>query len=248
MQEPDQIVTVNTPQEWQKWVRNICRFTATKQATYLYRHWIEYDKMKDYLLQSKLNQQWWDEYRTKPRKSWFELYCVDKQGNLDLLNRFGCTIPSQRLPAVPWMKAMDYVNSLSPPFYDFILSIFGRWVSPRFSSENQNMVIFMVIQAMDYLRPSINILNWILSAIMMGFTCLHCWPRRTSWAKFVFWLVFVGVFNLAGLLTYLALNHTAVIKCPACSKRRGLAQVNCIRCETVLPAPEHGKFDLIFNN
>ncbi|MHC4556223.1 MAG: hypothetical protein ACYTFW_03485 [Planctomycetota bacterium] len=249
MQEPDQVVTVATPQEWQKWVRNICRFTATKQATYLYRHWIEFGKMTDYYLQSKLNQQWWDDYRTKPKKSWVELYRIDNQGNLNLLNRFSCTIPSQPQPAVrPWMKARDYVNSFSPPFYDLLLSIFGRWISPLVYNTPNMPVFSIIINAIDYLRPSINYLNWILSAIMMGFTCLHCWPRRTSWAKFVFWLVFVGAFNLAGLLTYLALNHTVVIKCPACRKRRGLTQVNCVRCEAVLPAPVQGKFDLIFNN
>jgi len=248
MQEPDQVVTVTIPQEWQKWLRNIYRFTATKQSTYLYRHWIEFNKMPDYYLQRKLNQQWWDDYRTKSKKSWFELYRVDNQGNLNLLNRFGCTVPSQRQFAVrPWMKARDYVSSFSPPLYDLLLSMFGRWVSPLYF-ENQNMVVLMIIQAMDHLlRPSINILNWIISAIMMGFICLHGWPRRTSRAKFIFWMVFAGLFNLAGLLTYLALNHTVVIRCPSCGRRRGLTQVNCVRCGEDLPAPERGKLDLIFN-
>jgi hypothetical protein len=248
MQEPDQVVTVTTPKEWQKWVRNICRFTATKQSTFLYRHWIEFNKMPDYYLQRKLNRQWHDDYRTKPKKSWFELYRVDNQGNLNLLNRFGCTIPSQgQFVVTTGMKVRDYISGFSPPLYDLLLSMFGRWIGPLYF-ENENMVVSMIIRQIDYHRPSINIFNWILSAIMMGFTCLHGWPRRTSRAKFIFWLVFVGIFNLAGLLTYLALNHTTVIKCPACGKRRGLAQVNCVRCRAELPAPVQGKFDLIFNN
>ena len=97
------------------------------------------------------------------------------------------------------------------------------------------------------IQPYGGVINRVLSALMMGFVFLHGWPRRTSWAKFFFWLVFVGLFNLAGLLTYLALNHTVVIKCPACGRRRGLARVDCARCQAQLPAPECGKLDLIFS-
>ncbi len=247
MQEPDQVVTVTIPQEWQKWLRNIYRFTATKQSTYLYRHWIEFNKMPDYYLQRKLNQQWWDDYRSKSKKSWFELYRVDNQGNLNLLNRFGCTIPSQRQPSVrPGEKVRDYINGFSPPLYDLLLSMFGRWISPLYF-ENQNMVVLIIIQAMNHLRPGGSVINLVLSAAMMGFVLWHGWPRRTSWAKFAFWLIFVGIFNIAGLLTYLALNHTVVIKCPVCGKRRGLARVDCVRCQAELPAPERGKLDLIFS-
>ncbi|MHC4891255.1 MAG: hypothetical protein ACYTEO_17520 [Planctomycetota bacterium] len=248
MQEPDQVVTVTIPQEWQKWVSNICRFTATKQSTYLYRHWIEFNKMPDYFLQRKLNRQWHYDYRTKPKKSWFELYRVDNHGNFNLLNRFGCTIPSKRQPAVrPGMKVRDYISGFSPPLYDLLLSMFGRWIS-LLAYNTQNMPVFnIIIRAIDHLRPSINILNWIISAIMMGFICLHGWPRRTSRAKFIFWMVFAGLFNLAGLLTYLALNHTVVIRCPSCGRRRGLTQVNCVRCRAELPAPERGKLDLILS-
>ena len=81
----------------------------------------------------------------------------------------------------------------------------------------------------------------------MVFVSWHGWPRRTSWARFVFWLVFTGLLNITGLLTYLALNHTAVIKCLVCGKRRGLTQVECVRCRGQLPVPERGKLDLIFS-
>jgi DNA-directed RNA polymerase subunit RPC12/RpoP len=50
------------------------------------------------------------------------------------------------------------------------------------------------------------------------------------------------------LLTYLALNHTTVIKCPICGRRRGLKRVDCIRCGAKLPAPEQREVDLIFND
>jgi hypothetical protein len=82
---------------------------------------------------------------------------------------------------------------------------------------------------------------------MVVFAFWHGWSRRTSWIRFIFWLVFVGLFNLAGLLTYLALNHTVVIKCPVCGKRRGLQIENCIRCKVKLPVPEKRELDLILS-
>jgi DNA-directed RNA polymerase subunit RPC12/RpoP len=82
---------------------------------------------------------------------------------------------------------------------------------------------------------------------MMVIAFWHGWARRTSWGKLFVWLVVVGAFNLAGLLAYLALNHTAVIKCPVCGRRRGLERVDCVRCGAELPVPERRKLDLILD-
>ncbi|MHC4123930.1 MAG: hypothetical protein ACYSSI_10185, partial [Planctomycetota bacterium] len=72
--------------------------------------------------------------------------------------------------------------------------------------------------------------------------------RRTSWLKLAFWLIFTGIFNLAGLLTYLAFNHTKTIKCPVCNRYRGLVKVNCVRCGSEMPLPEEKKTDLIYSS
>jgi hypothetical protein len=92
-----------------------------------------------------------------------------------------------------------------------------------------------------------SLLNWLLGLTMVGLAFLHGWPRHTSRPKLIFWLLFILAFNLAGLLTYLALNHSTVIKCPTCNKHRGLDQVNCLRCGTELPTPKRRKLDLILN-
>ena len=84
--------------------------------------------------------------------------------------------------------------------------------------------------------------------MMMAFALWHGWARRTSWVKLILWLIIVGAFNLAGLLTYLALNHTPVIKCPACGKKRGLEMNNCSQCGRPLPIPQRKPTDLIMAN
>jgi hypothetical protein len=196
----------------------------------------------------KLYDKWLEERRGKPRNYWTELYKVDNQGNLDLMNRYDWIRPSTSgfvtKARDPRPTVKRYVSQFSPPLYDFVVRLFGRKIlTSVYATQNRSGLLRMILD----IRPYDGVINRILSALMMVYVFWHGWPRRTSWAKFVFWLVFTGLFNIAGLLTYLALNHTAVIKCPACGKRRGLAQVDCVRCKAQLPAPERGKLDLIFS-
>ena len=115
----------------------------------------------------------------------------------------------------------------------------------RIKSNRSDSFIAACLETMVKDRPGNSVLNWVLSVVMMGFTFWHGWPRRTNLCKLIFWIIFVGTFNLAGLLTYLALNHTTVIKCTTCGKRRGLEKIDCVRCGTVLPIPIQRKTDLI---
>ena len=253
MRNPQQRLTFSIPEDWKDWVGSGCGFTATKQNIYLLRNWIEFRAPPDYFQDEELHEQWRRDYQSKPKTRWVELYKMDNQGGLELLNRYDWTLPPP--PSVPVVKARDprpavkrYVSQISPPFYDYVLRLLGRkfW-SWALDYQNRGDFFYSLARMVLDIRPYGGVINRVLSALMIGFAFLHGWSRRTSWPKFVFWLVFVGIFNLAGLLTYLALNHTAVIKCPICGKRRGLAQVDCVRCQAELPAPERGKLDLIFS-
>jgi hypothetical protein len=94
-------------------------------------------------------------------------------------------------------------------------------------------------------RPGYSYLNYALSAAMLAFALWHGWARRTSWGRMLCWFAVVALFGIAGLLTYLALNHTPVIKCPICGKKRGLERFNCVRCGDILPVPQRKPTDLI---
>lgn len=145
----------------------------------------------------------------------------------------------------PWTKVRHYACQFSTPLYDLAWYLLGGEF--RAYSYRGNDFLSGFAEVTRELRPGNSILNWVLTLAMVGFVFRHGWPRRTSRAKLIFWLAFTLVFNLAGFLTYLALNHTPIIKCSACGKRRGVAQVNCARCGAELPAPERGKLDLILN-
>ncbi len=226
--------------------------TATKQEIFVRNFGSDSFPPKDIIKSPDLYKKWLEERRDKPQNLWTELYKVDNQGNLDLLNRYDWTIPPlsgfevkvrDRRPAV-----QRYVCQFSPLMYDLFIHYAAVRFWPRpYGYGSGNDFFYDLLLMISDIRPHSSIINRILSALMMVFVFWHGWPRRTSWTKFIFWVVFTGLFNIAGLLTYLALNHTTVIKCPVCGKRRGLTRVDCTRCQAQLPAPERGKLDLIFS-
>lgn len=79
---------------------------------------------------------------------------------------------------------------------------------------------------------------WFLSLLCVVMTVWHAWNRQSSWVSHAVWLVFVGVFNVAGLLTYLALHHAVLVRCGACGKKRSLTRPSCVHCAAGLPRPQ----------
>ena len=228
------------------------RFIATKQEIFVRNFGNDMPPPPDINSSKQIIVQWMQKLQKKTTWNiWTELYKLHNNGDLELVNRYDYT---SSLVSKPMTKTKDprppvhrYVSQLSPGIFDFITYFSARFRSRSYLYQNRGTLLYDLLNGVQELQPYKGMINRILSALMMVFVFWHGWPRRTSWAKFVFWLVFTGLFNIAGLLTYLALNHTAVIKCPVCGKRRGLAQVDCVRCQGHLPAPEKGKLDLIFN-
>jgi hypothetical protein len=254
MRNPSENLIVKTPEDWNRWKGEYGRFAATGQCVYLYRHWMDIDSlptMPKKFASPQAHEDWMRDYESRPKKYRVDLYKVDAQGNIALLNRYGWTLPGQTGPRprwiYAWQKTRRCVNQFSPPLYDLLAYLLARCIWSPDSYRSIGEVAREIIMALEQTRPGFRVWNWVLGALMVGFAARHGWPRRTSRAVFIFWLVFVGLFNLAGLLTYLALNHTPVIKCPACGKRRGLAQPQCVRCQGDLPAPKPGKLDLILD-
>jgi len=196
----------------------------------------------------KLYKQLLSKYEGKSYKQWVELYKVDNQANLHLLNRYEWNVPSDFLPRRRKsfrLHVQHAATAFSSPLYDLAWFVLG----PEFFYQRSrgNDFVSGSIQMISELRPVNSLWNWSLGLAMVGFAFWHGRPRQTSRGKLIFWLAFTLVFNLAGLLTYLALNHTTIIKCPVCGRRRGLIQVNCVRCGAEVPKPERRKTDLILN-
>lgn len=196
--------------------------------------------------------EWFKEHRYKPITHWTELYLVDNRGNLESINRFEWIRPPWPKAAVKqgivdWrLRTKTYVTALSSPLF----SLAWRWyykdvATWSYSYQPLNSVIAKII---TYAVPTNKKLNWILGILMVAAVFWHAWPRRTSWARLVFWLAFVAAFNLAGFLTYLAMNHSTMIRCGACGKRRGLEMPDCPACKAPLPLPQQRNVDLMLVN
>jgi hypothetical protein len=228
-------------------------FTATKQVIFVRNYGNDMPLPPDINSSKQVIDQWMQKLQKKTTWNvWVELYKVHNNGDLELVNRYDYTrspvsrsVAKARDPRPPVQR---YVCQFSPLMYDLCIRYVAIRLWPRpYGYGGRNDSFYSLLMMIDDIRPHSGIINRILSALVMVFVFWHGWPRRTSWVKFVFWLVFTGLFNIAGLLAYLALNHTAVIKCPVCGKQRGLTQVDCVRCKAQLPGPERGKLDLIFS-
>jgi hypothetical protein len=259
LRDPNERLTVKTPEEWDSHFGEI---TATKDKVFL-RHTGRQGNPDPY--DHRNWQQWLENYGYKPHKEWVELYEIDAEGNLKLVNRFEWTDFIQRRDRVLSQKWEDFMNrrrkttrytrAISPPFYDLTCPALYEKTGDSYPDRKIIEILTLQLISSDpyfwledqphYIPGSP--LNWILSSLMACAVLLHAWPRRTSKAKLVFWLILVGLFNLAGLLTYLALNHRPVIKCPVCGKNRGLERIDCVRCGAELPRPEPTGHDLIFD-
>jgi len=242
LREPDQRLSLPGP---------YCSITATRQGIFIMRPGTDAARALPPGASAQLQAEWIEQYYNKPQKRWVEVYKVSDDGKLELLKRYDWTIPAPRRPAQmdPLMAARRSVNHFSPPLYALVFRMAGRdfWLNLDRSAKRGNFLSNM-LQAPQWLQPLNSTVSLVLSVLMMGFVFWHGLPRRTSNVQFAFWLVFVGLLNLTGLLTYLALNYTTIVKCPACGRRRGLAQPDCVRCRAPLPAPKPRELDLILRN
>ncbi len=195
-------------------------------------------------------EQWIEKYGYRPYKRWVELYEITPAGETTLVNRYEWTaeaIPRARIATVRFRdKIRKTVMAASPPLYQLA----WRWHYKDMWARRDQMseIGKLVGEILIEMQPWELSINLILSLLMAGVAFWHGWARRTSWVKFAFWIVLVAAFNLAGLLVYLALNHSAVIRCSACGRKRGLERPYCRECKAPLPTPKPRDVDLVLTN
>ncbi len=248
--DPEKTLEINLPKDQPKETYPWQQLSATKAGIFLKNRGNSRYIPKEVWGSIKLIEQWRAKIRKEPSQHWVELYKVDNQGDLELIKRYDWTEPPEKNlnPSVKHTMAktiQHYVRIVSPTLYDLPWKIYGMSIQKLY---RENTFSASLLRATYQIRPNSSILSWILTALMTSLVILHAWPRRTTWHRLIFWTIFTLAFNLAGLLTYLALNHTTVIKCKACGKRRGLERTDCIRCTAELPNPQKRETNLILQS
>jgi hypothetical protein len=216
LREPDERIRCVSPADNPDTKRRHVQVAATREAVYLVLH---------EALPAEPNAPWPTDWKRI-------LHRVGPQGELREVARATSRLSSG------WVRIVDgrsqferYLAAVSPPVY--------RWIRP-------DWIPWPGLLETDFGRWFLTLIPggveaWFLSLAAMVLTGGHVWPREGSWLRRLSWLVLVGLFGVTGLLTYLALNQRAVIRCDACGKRRGLQRSDCVRCGSALrrPRPQH---------
>jgi hypothetical protein len=220
-------------------------FAATRTAIYMFQQTSDANPPKPNE-PLKVRQKYWNEYFKRPHRESVQLYRVENDGKVIVVSKFDWITPVRSIIAREDLQSQirRYLSLVSPPAYRIALrcGVQSQWWLNRVYNNILTDVSWEIVQ---WWHPMNRIANWAVSVLLMGLVLWHGWARRTSWASLVFWVIFAGLFNLAGFLTYWALNHTPVIKCPVCGRYRGIGRTDCVRCGAELPKPEPQKLDLI---
>jgi hypothetical protein len=247
MRQPNQILTFAPPADWDLEEQNIA-LTATENHVYLLRSYQGPKIPKEYRYSEELVNQWREQQRGKSREHWQELYSVNEKGQLNLINRYDWTEPPNKVIDIKTGFAgcvMYYTPDLSPPFYSILWpSLYKYWSSMEYPRTDTIFRLFT--EMIKELHPRHDVSNWSISFVFLLIALWHGYPRRTNWLNLIIWIIVVALFSLAGFLTYWALNHTPLIKCPICGKKRHLEQSRCVHCGSDLPRPQARPTDLVF--
>ena len=240
LKNPDQYIEMQLPEGLPRYYMQL---TANENMVFARsQEIVGYPKSSDHDVLSA----WWKENRYKEKEQRVHLFEVSNGGTLTEKSSFTWTQPIYHQPNIEtsntWKTIHSIANSISSPVPGWLTLKWIRTLAyrtwPVWSRETMKF-----IRAYSAI-PLISI-NLCLMTVFAALAFLHGWPRRTHIAKLIFWTVFVFLFNLPGLLTYLALNHTPIIHCANCGKKRGLLQDACCRCGTALALPKAKETDLV---
>ena len=238
LKRPEQTIETQLPSDF---YTRMARFAADNNTIFA--------RLEDYPEAPKTNDwnvfvTWYRENRNKAKEHRVRLFEVDRMESFTEKSSFVWIEPA-RHPNIVHRTLPDtasrLANSLSSPvpmwLTRHLLKTGNYRQGPVWSRETMQFV-----RGYSTFKTPINLCVMTVCAII---TFLHGWPRRTHIARLTFWIVFVFLFNLPGLLTYLALNHTPIVHCENCNKKRGLMQDVCCRCGTTLPLPKRKETDLV---
>lgn len=243
LRDPAETIRINLPEELKARIRGV---TATKEKIYMRAIDSTLFAPEEIARNPEDYVKWHQERIKKPIENSEQLYEVDSTGNLTLLNKFEWTFHAEQkmhLEDDLQKNFRSFLSKASPPFYDLSNRYFFRFFGRSLYETNRD--IFEVFRIFIHYAPSYNPYSYILSLLMAGIVFFHALPRRKSTAGLIGWVVFAALFNIVGLLVYLALNYSPTIKCHKCNKRRGLNTARCPHCGADLPLVAPDKLNII---
>lgn len=240
LRDPNESIEIKKPEGSNITISTV---TATNEKIYMRARSSELNPPKDININSDKYIKWYQQRIKEPIEYADELYEVDSKGDIKLINKFEWV----KLPhdiqlskeTLLEQKTIKSLAKISPAFYDIV----GRPIFRMLVRYNRNYLT--TYSEIFEFAPNFNVYSYLFSLVLAVIVFLHAWPRRKSIAGLIGWIIFVALFNVVGLLIYLALNFTPVIKCQKCGKKRGLKTPNCPHCGTDLSSQSPDKLCLI---
>lgn len=240
LRDSAEVIHVNMPEDSKAWISSV---TATREKIYMRAIDSSMNPPKEITQNPDAYRKWFRERRKEPTENTELLYQVNSNGHITLLNKFEWTRQPMQQSVDPREKLRKLLSKTSPAFYDIFGGLFYKFLQrPLY---DRDLAFYQLFHVFLYFAPSSNPVSYLLSVLMAGIVFLHAWPRRTSPASLIGWVIFAGLFNIVGLLVYLALNYTPTIQCHKCNKRRGLNAPQCPRCGEGLPAKAPDKLNIL---
>ena len=197
--------------------------------------------------QETINQ-WLEEIRSKPTTSIYRLYGLRESGHAVLvrekqITRFPWQIKNADKPKMGYFERMkSHITDFSP----VVLSYLYKHL--RFNVRPESELEMNLRSAATHFMPYHVWVAWVLGGICAAVVYLHGRNRIQSKAALIGWVLFALLFNVAGMLTCLALTHYNLVKCENCGKKRHLLREKCLHCKKEMPAPASLATDIICGN
>ena len=190
LRDPAEVIPINMPEDSRTRISNV---TATREKIYMRAFDSGFNPPKEIAQNSKAYFEWIQERRKEPIECAEELYQVDSDGQIKLLNKFEWTRQPRQHGVDRREKIQRLLSKTSPAFYDILGGLFIRFFRrPLTYNQDFHQLFITFLQ----FAPSYNPVSYLLSILMAGIVFFHARPRQTSMASLIGWIIFAALLIL----------------------------------------------------
>ncbi|MFI4913369.1 MAG: hypothetical protein ACIAQZ_17055 [Sedimentisphaeraceae bacterium JB056] len=189
-------------------------------------------------------EKWFANRHKSKHKVEHKLYGLGNDRQIQLISEFDSFIIAKRYSLneemIAYESKVGYLLDVAPVISYYILnSDFAVNAEPKIKVFRETMEMLRLF------KPYHVWIAWTLGGICAAVVYLHGRNRIPSKAALIGWILFALLFNVAGMLTCLALTHYNLVKCENCGKKRHLLREKCLHCKKEMPAPAPSATDII---
>ncbi len=191
-------------------------------------------------------KQWLEKYSKSRQTMTYLLYSLSDNGDAKLISEENSIVIPGKSKILNEAQIESYlyktntVFDLSPVAFHYLYN--SDFVT---NAKPGSKVIKETIDTIRTFKPRHVSVAWVLGCACAVGVFVHNRHRTANKFAIAGWMAFALLFNVAGLLTCLALTHYDLIKCDNCGRKRHLLTEACLHCGKVMVAPLPQETDII---